>query len=92
MNQNSWSDFTSAESLLAIGVALIMIGIMLQGFVRSNRRASALRHQHWLHTRQLGESEPAGQSSDWLERRLPLIANLAGVTGCVITLISFFRK
>jgi hypothetical protein len=92
MNQDSWSNFTNAESLLAIGVALMMIGIILQGFVRSNRRASALRHQHWLHTRQLGESEPAGQTPDWLERRLPLIANLAGVAGFVITLISFFRK
>ncbi|MEI7799478.1 MAG: hypothetical protein EBT98_03270 [Opitutaceae bacterium] len=92
MNQNSWSDFTNAESLLAIGVALIMIGIILRGFVRSHRRTIALRHQHWLHTRQLGESEPTAPTTDGLERSLPLIANLSAIAGLVITLVSFFRK
>ena len=83
---------TSHDSLLAIGVSLVVVGIFMRGFAVSSRRAIALRRQHWLHVRKPGEPDPTDQQTGWFERHLPVIANGTVFAGVVITLVSFFRK
>ncbi len=83
---------TSRDSLLAIGISLCFVGIILRGFAVSSRRAIALRRQHWLHIRKLGEADPTDQQTGWFEKHLPAIANTVTIAGVVITVLSFFRK
>jgi hypothetical protein len=77
--------------LLPVGVCLAMVGILLRGFVRSNRRSAALDQQHQLHHRKPGESDHLENKTGWLEQHLPSIANTATLAGAIITLVSFFR-
>jgi len=88
MDFHQWA---SREVLLPVGVSLTMIGLLLRGFVRSNRRSAALEQQHQLHHRKSGESNASGQKPGWLEKHLPFIANFTTITGALITLASFFR-
>ena len=82
----------SHETLLAVGVSLCFAGIILRGFAKSSRRAIALRRQHWLHIRKLGEADPTDRQTGWFEKHLPVIANCVVVAGVVITLISLVRN
>ena len=85
---------TTKSGLLAIGVSLIVVGIILRGFARDALRAHALRKQHELHERKLDEASrqaPLAAEPDWLERNLPTLANAVAVAGVVITIVSFFR-
>ena len=77
---------------MPLGVSLCFGGIILRGFARSSRRAAALRHQDWLHTRHPGEAEPAGRQGGWFEKNLTRIANGTVLAGIVITLLAFFRE
>lgn len=81
----------SKEVLLPLGVSLCFVGIILRGFARSSRRAIALRHQHWLHTRKPGEPDPADKETGWFEKHLSTIANTTATIGVVMTLVSLFR-
>ena len=87
-----FTQLTSREVLLPLGVSLVVVGIFLRGFAQSSRRAIALRRQHWLHIRKPGESDPTDQQTGWFEKHLPVIANTVVVAGVVLTLLSFFRQ
>ncbi len=81
----------SRDSLLAIGISLVVAGIFMRGFAASSRRAIALRRQHWLHVRKLGETDPTDRETGWFEKHLPVIANTVVLVGVAITFLSFFR-
>ncbi len=86
---------TTYESLLAIGVTLVMGGIILRGFAASSRRDLARRKQHRLDERRTGEAglnEQLARPPGWLEKNLGLLANLILVAGVVISAIAFFRR
>lgn len=85
-------DLTSYQTLLGIGITLVMVGLLLRGFANSATRDAARRKQHWLHVRKLGEADPSEKEISWFERRLPSIATAATVAGVVITAVSFFRN
>ena len=83
------------ESLLAIGVSLVMAGLILRGFARNARRDRALRKQHRLDDRKSGDAglnRQIDRAPGWLEQNLGLIANTALVAGLLITVAAFFRK
>jgi hypothetical protein len=88
----SFRQLARREVLLPLGVSLCFLGIILRGFARSARRAAALRHQDWLHSRRPGEAEPAGRHGGWFEKNLPRIANCTALAGIFITLLAFFRE
>ena len=81
----------SRDVLLPVGVSLAMIGILLRGFVRSNRRSAAIEYQHRLHHRKPGESDSLDKKPGWPEKHLPSLANTTTITGALLTLVSFFR-
>lgn len=86
---------TTRDSLLALGVSAIVVGVILRGFVRSNSRAMALRRQHELHLRKLGEptrAEAVGRETRHLERWLPRYAAGFIVGGAALVLAAFFRS
>ena len=87
--------FTTHESLLAIGVSLVMGALVLRGFARNARRDRALRKQHQLDDRRSGEAEfnrQIDRAPGWFEQNLGWIANTALVAGLLITVAAFFRK
>jgi len=95
MNPNTWTQLTSHESLLAIGVSLVMAGLVLRGFASNARRDLARRKQHLLDER---KSDGAGLNAQldrppgWIEQHLGLIANAVLVAGLVFGVVSIFRK
>ena len=91
MDHYTWSQLTSREILLPLGVSLCFVGIILRGFARGNRRAAALRRQHWLDTRKPGETDPAARETGWFEKNLSAIANTTAIAGLVITLVALSR-
>ena len=91
MNPQFLHQLTSHQTLLEIGITLVMAGLFLRGFANSTTRAAAMRKQHWLHARKLGELDPSEKEISWFERHLPAIATTVTVAGVVSTFISFFR-
>lgn len=82
------------ETLLAIGVTLVMAGVILRGFAAQTRRDIARRKEHRIderksHIAHLNDEleKPPG----WFERNLGLLANVILVAGVVITIVAFTR-
>ena len=95
MNQLTWQQATSYESLLAIGVTVVMAGIILRGFAASSRRDLARRKQHLLDERRSGEADLSRQLErppSWFEKNLGLLANLVLAAGVVLSVVSYFRE
>ena len=83
------------ESLLAVGVTLIMAGIVLRGFAAQSRRELARRKQHRLDARKSDEArlnELLEQPPSWLEKNFGLFANAVLLTGVAATLAAFWRR
>ena len=83
------------ESLLAVGVTLIMAGIVLRGFATQSRRELARRKQHRLDARKSDEArlnELLEQPPSWLEKNFGLFANAVLLTGVAATLAAFWRR
>ena len=83
------------QTLLAIGVTLVMVGVVMRGFAASNRRDLARRKQHQLDerkSRETGLSSQLDQPPGWLDKNLGLLANLVLVAGVVLTAVAFFRR
>lgn len=81
-------------TLRAIGISLVMLGVVMRGFATSARREMARRKQHRSDERKL----PIAHLNDelekppgWLEQNLGLVANLILVAGVVITVVGFIR-
>ncbi len=95
MNQSTWTQLTSHESLLAIGVSLVMAGLVLRGFARNARRSLARQKLHLLDERKAADAGLNAQLDrppGWIEQHLGLIANAVLVAGLVFVVISIFRK
>jgi hypothetical protein len=95
MNQTIWAQLTSHESLLAIGISLVMAGIILRGFASNARRSLARRKQHRLDDRKSADATlnaELNRPPAWFEQNLGLIANAVLIAGVAITVTAFFRK
>ena len=83
------------QTLLAIGVTLVMVGVVLRGFAASSRRDLARRKQHQLDERKSREAGLASQLErppGWWEKNLGTLANAALVAGVVFTIVAFCRR
>ncbi|MDI1334619.1 MAG: hypothetical protein PSU94_00415 [Lacunisphaera sp.] len=83
------------ENLLAIGVTLIMAGIIARGFAAQSRRDLARRKQHRLDARKSTEAllnEDLDQPPSWLERNFGLLANAILFAGVAITAAAFWLR
>jgi hypothetical protein len=67
-----------------------VFGFLLRGFARSNRRSAALREQHWIHNRKVGEIDPSQSHISWLEKHFNVLANGIVLAGGSIAVLSFF--
>lgn len=86
---------TAYESLLAIGVTLVMVGVLLRGFAESSRRDLARRKEHRIDDRKSPEAfltKELGRPPGWLEKNLGLLANVILVAGVVISAAAFWRS
>ena len=82
------------ETLLAIGVTLVMAGVILRGFAAQTRRDIARRKEHRIDARKSTEAYLSGELDrppGWFERNLGLLANVILVAGVVITAVAFTR-
>ena len=87
--------FPDAQTLQAVGVTLVMAGVILRGFASSARRDLARRKEHRLDERKSGDasmSDELGRAPGWFERNLGLIANVILVAGVVVTIVGFAKR
>jgi len=87
--------FPDYETLLAVGVTLIMAGIILRGFAAQSRRDLARRKQHRLDARKSGEAllnEQLDRPPTWLERNFGLLANVILLAGVALTVVGYWRR
>lgn len=83
------------ETLLAVGVTLIMTGIILRGFAAQSRRDLARRKQHRLDARKSGDAllnEQLDRPPTWLERNLGLLANVILLAGVALTVAGYWQR
>ena len=83
------------ETLLAVGVTLIMAGIVLRGFAAQSRRDLARRKQHRLDARKSGEAllnEQLDRPPTWLERNFGLLANVILLAGVALTVAGYWLR
>ena len=83
------------DTLLALGVTLVMAGVILRGFASTARRDIARRKEHRIDDRKSGDAILSGELArppGWFERNLGLLANLILVGGVVITVVAFTRS
>jgi hypothetical protein len=88
-------NFPDYETLLALGVTLVMVGVILRGFASSARRDLARRKEHRIDDRKSGDarlSEELARPPGWFERNLGVLANLVLVAGVVVTIVAFTRN
>ena len=75
------------EILLAAGATLAMLGVITRGLASSQRRVAAMRKQHELDVRKVGESV---RPEPHLEKYLPRYANGAIALGLLLVVIGCF--
>lgn len=83
------------ETLLAIGVTLIMAGVILRGFAANARRDLARRKQHQIDARKSTDAfmtDELAKPPGWFERNLGLVANVILVAGVVVTIVAFAKR
>lgn len=83
------------QNLLAIGVTLVMAGIIFRGFASSARRDLARRKEHQLDDRKSGDaymSSELGRPPGWFDRNLGLIANVILMAGVAVTIVGFAKR
>lgn len=83
------------ETLLAIGVTLVMSGVVLRGFAANARRDLARRKQHQIDARRSGDaymSDELAKPPGWFERNLGLIANVILVAGVIVTIAGWATR
>ena len=83
------------ETLLAVGVTLVMVGVILRGFASTARRDIARHKEHRIDDRKSAAAILTGELArppGWFERNLGLLANLILVGGVVITVVAFTRS
>ena len=83
------------ETLLAVGVTLIMAGIVLRGFAAQSRRDLARRKQHRLDARKSADAllnEQLERPPTWLERNFGLLANVVLLAGVALTVAGYWFR
>ncbi|MDI1247995.1 MAG: hypothetical protein PSV13_03845 [Lacunisphaera sp.] len=83
------------ETLLAVGVTLVMAGIVLRGFAAQSRRDLARRKQHRLDARKSGEAllnEQLDRPPTWFEKNFGLLANVILLAGVALTVAGYWRR
>ena len=83
------------ETLLAVGVTLVMVGVILRGFASTARRDIARHKEHRIDDRKSAAAILTGELArppGWFERNLGLLANLILVGGVVVTVVAFTRS
>jgi hypothetical protein len=88
-------DLPDRGTLLAIGVTLVMAGVVLRGFATSARRDLARRKQHRSDERKSDDaylSDELEKQPGWFERHLGLIANTVLLAGVVVAIAGFARS
>ncbi len=83
------------ETLLALGVTLVMVGVILRGFASTARRDLARRKEHRIDDRKSADAILTGELArppGWFERNLGLLANVILIAGVVITVVAFNRS
>lgn len=83
-----------AQTLLAVGVSLVMAGVVMRGFANNARRDQARRKQHRIdERRESGEGlqDDFERPVSWFERHLGLVANLILLAGVVVAITGFAR-
>jgi hypothetical protein len=89
MNGDFISLLTRRDTLLALGVCLVIVGVVLRGIARSGRRDQARRKQQRLAPRaDLSEPDPVDQH---LETNLPRYAAGCLIAGLVLCVAAFLR-
>lgn len=86
--------FLGRDTLLGVGVSLIILGVFMHGFARNIRRAHALQRQHEYHVRKLepDATSPAPEHRpSHFERHLGRYASAALTLGLLLAVASFFR-
>jgi hypothetical protein len=86
---------SDSDPLLAIGVTLVMAGVVLRGFAASARRDLARRKQHQIDARRSTDaymSDELAKPPGWFERNLGLVANVILVAGVVVTIIGYAKR
>lgn len=84
-----------ASTLIAIGVSLVVAGIMFRGFASQTRRDLARRKEHQLDQRKAPGAymvDELAKPPGWFDRNLGLIANLVLVAGVVLSVIGYIRR
>jgi hypothetical protein len=82
------------DTLLAVGVTLVMAGVFLRGWAANARRDQARRKEHRIDVRKstvAGLNDEFDRPPGWFERNLDRIANLTLVTGIVLSALAFSR-
>jgi hypothetical protein len=83
-----------AQTLLAVGVSLVMAGVVMRGFASNARRDLARRKEHRIDDRRertAGLNDEFERPPGWFERNLGHIANFILVTGVVLAVTGFVR-
>lgn len=83
------------ETLLAVGVTLIMAGIVLRGFAAQKRRDLARRKQHRLDDRKSGDAllnDQLDRPPTWLDRNFGLLANVILLAGVALTVAGYWLR
>jgi hypothetical protein len=83
------------ETLLAVGVSLIMAGVILRGFAAQNRRDLARRKQHRLDDRKSGDAllnDQLDRPPTWLDRNFGLLANVILLAGVALTVAGYWLR
>jgi hypothetical protein len=77
------------DTLQALGVCLVIIGLVLRGFARSSRRDQAYRKQHRLDN---PANDPGQDRTDLhLEKHLPRYAAGCLIAGFALVVIAMLR-
>lgn len=87
--------FPDHETLLAIGVTLVITGVILRGFATQSRRDLARRKQHRLDARRSADAilnNDLDQPPSWLERHLGRVAQAVLLGGVAVTIAAFWRR
>ncbi|HEX2862034.1 MAG TPA: hypothetical protein VHN79_10360 [Lacunisphaera sp.] len=80
---------TRRDTLLALGVCLVVVGVVLRGLARSARREQALRKQHQLEN--LALAEAPDRTERHLEQHLHRYAAGTIIAGVLMCVVAFFR-
>lgn len=79
----------SRDLLVGVGACLVVVGFVMRGLARSNRRAQALRKQHDLAAAD-ADLGPAPDAFDrHLEKWLPRYGTACAAAGFIVIVVGF---